>query len=1461
MAKISIRFDKSKLILIAYILVSISVLALGIGYYLIQKRVIQSKIEEQLKSIAELKVSEIETWLSERYIDTKSFVLSPYTNERLERYIHNNDKESYNVLQQKVDVVKELYNYQEIILLDTLGNVKVSSEKKNTIISETTKELLFKIDLLKEPIVSDIYWCSLHKTIHLDIIAPFYSSKIKRKNIGFIILRINPYDYLFPLINQWPIEGETTENVLVRRVKDSVVFLNEVKLVNKPAFSIKIPLTRINVPAVRAVLGNLGIFEGFDYRDVRVLTYSTRIPNTDWFLISKVDTSEIYKPIRYQARIMAVILLLTLFLLVAILVVIRNLSQKRYYKKMLELEIERKILLSHFEYLVKNANDIIILANEKGRIVEANNSALLAYQISSDEFKKIKLSSLGHFNINFEKKGVKEFQASLKPYEAVHIRNNGEEFPVEINEQIIEIDSVRYYQAIIRDVSERKKAEAELRERDIQYENLANSGFALIWTSDINKKCTYFNGPWLNFTGRAIEQELGDGWTEGIHPDDFDKCFQTYDSAFDKRISFELEYRLRHVNGEYRWIRDLGTPNFNSKGEFIGYIGHCFDISNQKRTEEGLKNSEATHRLLFDNNPIPMWVYDMKTLKFLKVNEAAIAKYGYSNDEFLLMTLKDIRPAEDVQLLVDNVNSDTSRIQRSGAWRHRLKNGEIILVDIHSHEIVFEEKQARIVATYDVTERINAEEEIKRLNVRISTATKAAQIGIWEWDIVNNVLIWDERMFSIYGLKCANNAGVYESWLKGLHPEDKAKSDKESKLALSGEKEYDTEFRVIWPDNSIHYIKAQGEVIRDDQGNPVRMVGINYDVTEQKLNNQKIREKDQEFRKLSANVPDLIFQFTRKPDGTYCVPIASEGIRNIFGCSPEDVINDFTPIGRVIHPEDTERVIRDIEYSAEHMTYFTCEFRVQIPGRETQWIYSKSSPERLPDGSITWYGFNTDITHRKLAEEALIKSEVRFRTTLDNMIEGCQIIGFDWRYIYINSAAEKQNRRSSKELIGEVYTEMWPGVESTLVFASMKRVMEQKVDLHFENEFTFPDGYTGWYDLSIQPVPEGIFILSVDITERKQAQEKLEKLNNELEQRIIERTKELTDLYNNAPCGYHSLDKDGLIVNINDTELQMLGYLRGEMLNRMKIIDIMTPLSQEKFKATFPLFKKQGYLMDNEFEFIRKDGSILQVLLSATAVYDSDNNFLMSRSTLIDNTNLKLAKDEILKSRAILEEANKELEAFSYSVSHDLRAPLRAIHGFIQILNEDHSNSLSEEGLRLLSIVQGNTIKMGKLIDELLAFSRINRTELLKTIYNPSTMINSIIMELTTVEMRSKIQFQVNELPNSFGDTNLFQQVWSNLIANAIKYSSKTPNPKIEIGCKTNEHFMEFYIKDNGAGFDMRYINKLFGVFQRLHSESEFEGTGVGLAIVQRIVNRHGGKVWAEGEIGNGATFYFTVPQ
>ena len=343
---------------------------------------------------------------------------------------------------------------------------------------------------------------------------------------------------------------------------------------------------------------------------------------------------------------------------------------------------------------------------------------------------------------------------------------------------------------------------------------------------------------------------------------------------------------------------------------------------------------------------------------------------------------------------------------------------------------------------------------------------RAGGVGIWDYDPVENVLFWDDQMFRLYGITRETFSGVYEAWRSGLHPADLVRGDEEIQMALRGEKEFDTEFRVVWPNGAIRNIRAIALVHRDASGKPLHMIGTNWDITDSKQAEENIREKDIQFRKLSANVSDLIFQFTRRPDGTYYVPIASEGIKNIFGCSPEDVLEDFGPIGKVIYPEDAERVISDIEYSAKHLSFFTCEFRVQIPGKPIQWIFSRSTPEKLPDGSITWYGFNADITDRKQAVETLRESEDKFKHIFEYSIIGKSVTHFN---------GDIQVNRAFCDMLGYTFEEMqnkkWQefthpdDIELTQKYID-SLVSGEKESVRFDKRYIHKSGIIVWVDLS-----------------------------------------------------------------------------------------------------------------------------------------------------------------------------------------------------------------------------------------------------------------------------------------------------------------------------------------------------------------------------------------------------------
>jgi PAS domain S-box-containing protein len=475
---------------------------------------------------------------------------------------------------------------------------------------------------------------------------------------------------------------------------------------------------------------------------------------------------------------------------------------------------------------------------------------------------------------------------------------------------------------------------------------------------------------------------------------------------------------------------------------------------------------------------------------------------------------------------------------------------------------------------------------------------------------------------------------------------------------------------------------------------------------------------------------------------------------------------------------------------------------------------------------------------------------------------------------YVNPRWCQIARMDLAEALGNGWLEAVHPEDRILLAEGWQNATETKHNSYAEYRFLHRDGSVSW--VMGQAVAErdhtgkitGYIGTITDITERKRAEEEIYRLNAELEQRVQKRTAELIDLYNNAPCGYHSVDKDGYYVRVNDTELSWLGYERDQLLGKLKLSDLLTPQYAANFERTFSLFKEQGQVNDLELEMVRRDGSIFPALLSATAIRDAGGAFLMSRSTIVDNTNRKLgekamieAQEKLKAANRQLEYANKELEAFSFSVSHDLRAPLRTIMGFSEIIESDYANELKPEAKKLFTSICNSAKKMEQLIVDLLAFSRVGRAEMTRSHINMGALAQLVYDELISAEAKATFEFLIADLPDASGDPALIRQVWINLISNAIKYTLPAEEHRIQIGSYVEEGMNVYYVRDSGVGFNPDYTYKLFGVFQRLHQSSEFEGSGVGLVIVQHIVQRHGGSVWAEGKINQGSTFYFSLPQ
>jgi light-regulated signal transduction histidine kinase (bacteriophytochrome) len=335
----------------------------------------------------------------------------------------------------------------------------------------------------------------------------------------------------------------------------------------------------------------------------------------------------------------------------------------------------------------------------------------------------------------------------------------------------------------------------------------------------------------------------------------------------------------------------------------------------------------------------------------------------------------------------------------------------------------------------------------------------------------------------------------------------------------------------------------------------------------------------------------------------------------------------------------------------------------------------------------------------------------------------------------------------------------------------------------------------------------------------------------------------------------------------------MTGYTRDELL-ALWLSDIEVIETPEEIEAHSRRISEAGF---ERFEtrHRRKDGTIFNAEVSVVAWRGAGKFVAFVR----DISARKAGEAELNGYRQHLEElvtartadlaqanlalgdANNELEAFAYSVSHDLRAPLRAIDGFSQILVEDYGDSLDPKGRHVIEVVRDGTTKMGRLIDDILDFSRIGRKDLVKSNTDMTALVTETLRDLGPEMAGRSIDMQVGTLPHVCGDPRMLQRVWANLLDNAVKFTGRQPHALIEVGARAGNGETVFFVKDNGAGFDMQYVDKLFGTFQRLHGAQEFPGTGIGLAIVKRIITKHGGRVWAEGKIGSGATVHFALPR
>jgi len=519
----------------------------------------------------------------------------------------------------------------------------------------------------------------------------------------------------------------------------------------------------------------------------------------------------------------------------------------------------------------------------------------------------------------------------------------------------------------------------------------------------------------------------------------------------------------------------------------------------------------------------------------------------------------------------------------------------------------------------------------------------------------------------------------------------------------------------------------------------------------------------------------------------------------------------------------------------------------------------------------------TDITERKLAEDKLRESERRLADIIDFLPDATIAIDKEGHVIVWNRTAEEITGVKAGDMLGKgeyqysvpFYDERRPML---IDFILNKNIASEALYSTFKKEngnllaeaFTpalRPGGAYLWGKAALLYNVKGEVTGAIesirDITDRKKAEEELRQSNQKLRA-----------LIHASPLAIIMLDVEGNVLLWNPAAERMFGWKADEVLGRHH--PIVQPEKEEEFRLINERVIKGEAITDLQLHRLRKDGSNIDISLSTAPLYGADNKVNGIMAVIIDVTERKRADEEIrrlssdLERRVVerttqLEAANKELESFSYSVSHDLRAPLRTIDGFSQAILEDLSKDLGPEGQDYLQRIREATHRMAQLIEDMLNLSRVTRAEMRRETVDLSELGQTIAMELVMSQPERRVQFIIQPGMKGRGDPVLLRSVLQNLLGNAWKFTGNQPDAVIEFGSESRPEGTVYSVRDNGAGFNMDYVGKLFTPFQRLHTLREFPGAGIGLATVQRIIHRHGGKVWAKGEENKGATFYFTL--
>ncbi|HVE56046.1 MAG TPA: PAS domain S-box protein [Pyrinomonadaceae bacterium] len=1011
------------------------------------------------------------------------------------------------------------------------------------------------------------------------------------------------------------------------------------------------------------------------------------------------------------------------------------------------------------------------------------------------------------------------------------------------------------YVAIRNDITSRKQAETAL----VNMASIVESSADAIISKEFDGTILSWNKAAERIFGYTAEEAVGQNITILFPPELLDEEQEIVDKIKRGEQLEHYETLRRRKDGSDVEISLTVSPIKNENGEIVGISKIAREISEQKRAAEALRESEGKMRLFVEYAPAAVAMFD-REMRYLAVSRRWMEDYKLTEN---LIGRNHYEVFPDIsekwkelhrKCLAGTVEKlDEDNFIRADGSVSRLK-WEILpwfnAADDIGGIIIFSE---------DITDRKRAEKIISENEKQLRRVLDNLFIFVGLSTPDGTLVEVNRAPLEAAGVNVEDVLGkkTWETVWVSHSTQVQRQMREDFERAAQGEIiRHDLELQISGGVITIDYMLAP---VRDDEGNITHLISSGVDISERKRAEETLRESEKRYRTLFESIDqgfcliEVLFDENKKANDYRFLEI-NPAFEQLTGISAEAALRE-TSIRSVV--PDLEEKWFEI-YGKVALTGESIRFEENSEALN-RWFdiyaFSVGEPENCRVAVIF-----TNITERKLAEANLREREAHFHATdrrladiVYGMSEACFALDADWCFTFVNNQGETLLRHCREELLGKSIWKVFHKLVGTPIEESYRRTMTERIPVAFEAFSPIADR---WLDIRVFPSGEGVAVFLLDIHERKAAESERQKFVS-----LAENSIEFIGI-----C-----DLEGIPLFINEAGRKLVGLKNLEETVKTPIVGFFFPEDREFITNEFlPKVKELGHA-ETEIRFRNfKTGQAIWMIYNVFLVKDENDlpvGFATVSSNITERKQYEQAfirlnqslEQKVSERTAELNSVNRELEAFSYSVSHDLRAPLRAMDGFSLALLEDYAANLDATGQNYLNRVRSASQQMARLIDDMLLLSRVTRSELIKQDVNLSEVARSIAERLQETEPRTNVVFEIEEDVRAFGDSRLLRIALENLLGNAYKFTSKRDGAKISFGQIQNGDETEYFVKDNGAGFDMTYAGKLFGAFQRLHNSTEFEGTGIGLATVQRVVRRHGGSVRAEAAVGKGASFYFTV--